>query len=198
MSRHPRQRRQGERPASGLTADVIVERAFQLVDELGADRFSMRLLARDLGVYPSAVAWHVGDRRCLCEMIDARWMRDVVPSPDGLTWIEWLQALAHAYRQAALAHPNVARLVASELANDAASFALPEAIVGQLGLGGLPAEELMHAYNAIVGATVGFVGMELGGEPLDESFAYLVDLLACGIERRTVSDRPADVTVGRG
>lgn len=160
MAANQGQRRQGERPAHVLTIERIVACAFQMVDEHGADRFSIRALARQLGVYPTTIYWHIGDRRRLMGLMNALWMQDVIPSPEGMSWTEWLRSVGHAYRRASQRHPNVARLIASELVNHPTAFGLPEAIVGRLELGGLPAEELVHAYNAMVGATVGFVGLE--------------------------------------
>jgi AcrR family transcriptional regulator len=229
---------QGRRPTHVITAERIVTRAFQLVDEHGHDRFSIRLLARELGVYPATIYWHVGDRRRLLGMIDALWMHNVMPSAEGMSWIDWLRAMAHAYRRASHDHPNIARLVASELVNDPTVFTLPEAIVAQLELGGFPPAEMVHAYNAMVGATIGFVDLEFARDPvrsdeerqqieadiraidparypalarhldtfadrafslrwtaaaqapLDESFAYLVDLIADGLQRRASSTDP--------
>lgn len=230
-------RSRGVRPAEPLTVDRIVEAAIDLIDRCGSDGFSVRSLAGDLDVYPSAVYWHVGDRRTLLGLVGAAWMRDAVPVPDGRPWAEWLRALGHGYRAAALDHPNVARAIAGELVNDPSTFGLPEAILSQLAVSGIPEDELVHAYNCMVGAIVGFVDLELARDParspaereatreavlavdaetyphlaaridvfadrafslrwtsgdespLDASFAYLVELLATGFERRADAGR---------
>lgn len=228
-------RRQGERPDDPLTLDRIVDVAARLLDERGPKAFSIRLLAGELGVYPAAIYWHVKDRSTLLAHIGAWWMRDAIPSPEGKHWGRWLREVGHGYRAAALAHPNVARAISGELVNDPATFGLPEAIVSQLLVSGLPRDELVHAYNAMVGATVGFVDLELAQEPwdspeerdaarravlamdpgtypslcsvldemadqafslrwttgserpLDASFAYLVELIAGGLEARATA-----------
>lgn len=224
-------RTQGTRPDDPLTADGIVATALRVVEEVGVDRFSIRLLARELGVYPSAVTWHVGDRDGLVAAMGSRWMTHILPRAGDGEWIDWLVELAHRYRQAAHEHPNVARLVARELVNGPLATVLPEAIVCQLERSGLPDDELVHAYNTMVGAVVGFVDLELARDPgcsppvtreqiedldrerypalarhldqfagrafslrwtgataaMDESFAYLVDLIVTGLTHRSTA-----------
>lgn len=225
-------RKQGERPAEPLTIERIVEATVDLLDRRGAKEFSIRALAGELDVYPAAIYWHVKDRNTLLGHVGAWWMRDALPDPTGKHWAQWLRELGHGYRAAALAHPNIARAISGELVNDPSTFGFPEAIVSQLVVSGLPREELVHAYNAMVGATVGFVDLELAqepwstpeqhdaarsavlemdaeaypvlstvvdefadcafslrwtsgaGRPLDDSFAYLVELIASGLEAR--------------
>jgi AcrR family transcriptional regulator len=154
-------RTQGTRPAQPLALDDIVATAMRLVDERGPDGFSIRLIARELSVYPTAIYWHVGDRRQLGSLMGAAWMRDVMPPATGQSWVRWLEEMSFAYRAAAHRHPNLARLIGRTLIDEPSAFELPEAIVVQLDRSGLPREEIVHAYNAMVGATVGFVDLEL-------------------------------------
>ncbi len=47
-----------------LTRDQVVAAALACLDRHGIEHFSLREVARDLGVYPTAVYWHVpGGRR---------------------------------------------------------------------------------------------------------------------------------------
>ena len=160
MSTAPPARKRGARAEIPITAEAIVEAAFRLIDERGHDGFSMRSLAGELGVFPATLYWHVGDRSQLLGLVEQRWVGEV-KTPDHLDdWREWLLELARRYRAAARRHPNVARLVSVERARNTESLTIPEAIVGQLdglGLG----DELVHAYNALMGAVRGFVVLEL-------------------------------------
>lgn len=153
-------RKRGVRAEIPITAEAIVEAAFRLIDERGNDGFSMRSLATELGVFPATLYWHVGDRSQLLGLVEQRWIADVI-APDHLDdWREWMLELARRYRAAAHLHPNVARLVSVERARNTDALTIPEAIVGQLAQLGL-GEELVHAYNALMGAVQGFVVLEL-------------------------------------
>ncbi|MCY7300731.1 MAG: TetR/AcrR family transcriptional regulator [Ilumatobacteraceae bacterium] len=153
-------RKRGARAEIPITAEAIVEAAFRLIDERGHDGFSMRSLATELGVFPATLYWHVGDRSQLLGLVEQRWISEVT-APDHLDdWHEWMLELARRYRAAAHRHPNVARLVSVERARNTESLVIPDAIVGRLDELGLGAD-MVHAYNALMGAVQGFVVLEL-------------------------------------
>ncbi len=153
-------RKRGARAEVPITAELIVDTAFRMIDERGADGFSMRAVATELGVFPATLYWHVGDKAQLLGLVELRWVQGIL-LPDELTdWRAWMHELARRYRAHARRHPNVARLVTVERARNVASLEIPDAIIGtlaQLGLG----DRLVHAYNALMGAVRGFVVLEL-------------------------------------
>ena len=55
--------------------------------------FSLRDVARSLGVYPSAVYWHVATRDDLLASVVEATMADVAPEPGKLSWQDWLREL---------------------------------------------------------------------------------------------------------
>ena len=198
-------RRRGARAEVPVTPEAIVDAAFRLIEERGFENFSMRSLATELGVFPTTLYWHVGDR-----------------GPQGL---------GRRYRHHAHAHPQGARLVSVERVRNVNALRIPDTVLGKLAGLGL-GDDLVHAYNALVGAVQGFVVMELARiaepdapssrvaeeeirsldpaqfphitehfdevadkalsvrwsdgtqRPLDESFEFLLDLLLDGIEAR--------------
>lgn len=157
-SRAPRRR--GARAEVPVTREAIIETAFRLIEERGFDSFSMRSLATELGVFPATLYWHVGDRAQLLGLVEEHWT-SMIELPDHLTdWREWMLELGRRYRSNAHAHPNVARLVSIERARNVNALRIPDALLGRvhsLGLG----TDMVHAYNALVGAAQGFVVMEL-------------------------------------
>lgn len=162
-------RKRGIRAEVPITADVIVDTAFRVIEERGHDGFSMRAVATELGVFPATLYWHVGDRAALLGLVEQRWVEQI-ELPDLDDWREWLHEVARRYRANAHAHPNVARLVSVERARNTDALTIPDAIVGRLSTLGL-GDELVHAYNALVGAVQGFVVLELAliAEPASPS-----------------------------
>ncbi len=154
-------RRQGAKREIPLTQDEIVTATFALIAEGGPDTFSMRSLATSLGVYPSALYWHVGSRSGLLGLVADVWLRDVVPNDSSSDWEGFVRSLASRYRNAALSQPNVARLLSHEIFRSGQSLRLPEAVIGQMLKAGLAVEEVIAAYNALTGAVVGFIDVEL-------------------------------------
>lgn len=168
MSATPPARRRGARADQPITREAIVDAAFRMIEDRGVDGFSMRSLSTELGVFPATVYWHVGDRASLLGLVQQRWL-DAVEVPDHLDdWREWMTELGRRYRRNAHRHPNIARLVTMERARNIESLRVPDAVVGKLAVLGF-GDDLVHAYNAILGAAQGFIAMELS--PINDASA---------------------------
>lgn len=153
-------RRRGVRAEVPITREAIVDAAFRMILDRGPEGFSMRALAAEMGVFPATLYWHVGDRAQLLGLVQQQWM-DYVEIPDELDdWREWMVELARRYRRNAHRYPNVARLVTVERARNMDALRVPDAVVGKLSAIGF-GDDLVHAYNTLLGAVQGFVVMEL-------------------------------------
>jgi AcrR family transcriptional regulator len=153
-------RRRGARAEVPITREAIVDTAFRLIEERGFDSFSMRSLATELGVFPTTLYWHVGDRSQLLGLVEEKWTLQIEVPEEVADWREWMFEVGRRYRRNAHAHPHVARLISVERARNVNSMRIPDLVLGRLSdldLG----DDLVHAYNALVGAVQGFVVMEL-------------------------------------
>ena len=100
----------------------VVEHALEVLDRHGLADLSMRRLAADLGVQPSALYWHFADKQALLAAVaDEVLRRGARPVPDG-SWVGRVTAFAHQLRDAMLAYRDGAELVAA-----AQAFGLGEA-----------------------------------------------------------------------
>ena len=153
-------RKRGARAETPITAESIVDTAFRMIDERGHEAFSMRAVATELGVFPATLYWHVGDRAQLLGLVELQWVNGIEMPEASDDWRTWMLELARRYRAHARRHPNVARLVSVERARNVESLAIPDAIIGTLSTLGL-GDDIVHAYNALMGAVRGFVVLEL-------------------------------------
>lgn len=160
MTARQQTRRRGERAEVPVTREAIVDAAFRLIEERGFERFSMRSLANELGVFPATLYWHVGDRGQLLGLVEEKWTQQIALPTDVSDWREWMLELGRRYRRNAHAHPQVARLISVERVRNINSMRIPDLVLGKLAELGL-GDQLVHAYNAVVGAVQGFVVMEL-------------------------------------
>jgi AcrR family transcriptional regulator len=143
-----------------VTREAIIDAAFTLIEQRGYESFSMRSLANELGVFPATLYWHVGDRSQLLGFVEEKWTL-LVELPDELTaWRDWLKELGRRYRRNAHRYPQVARLLSVERVRNINSLRIPDAVLGKLAAIGL-GPDMVHAYNALVGAVQGFVVVEL-------------------------------------
>lgn len=153
-------RTQGVRPEHPVTVQQIVAAAIAIIDAGGVEGVSMRAVAERLGVTKTAINWHVPTRQRLLELVGSAWLAAVVPPPVKGDWTVWLRALAHAYRQAAHRQPKLAALAVLGLGSGQA-LTIPNALLERLEECGLPPAERVDAYNMVLGATIGFVHLEL-------------------------------------
>ncbi len=164
-----RVRRRAPPVAVGLTREAIVAAALEEIDRSGLEAFSLRALARTLGVKPNTIAWHVGSRDVLFADVVALLMADVAPPRDGtLPWQGWVRALFERYRAVIRRHPNASALVgAGIVSNVRADFAFVEAILATLAEAGFPDTIIGDAYCAVQAAMIGFTTQEFSRMPDD-------------------------------
>ncbi|MCA0938774.1 TetR/AcrR family transcriptional regulator [Salipiger pacificus] len=165
----------GRAAAIGLTRAQIVEAAIAQIDARGLSAFSLRELARGLGVSPAVIYWHVGgSKEDLFAAIAATITGGLVAAQDPhAPWTERLSQVFHAYRAAVHRHPNISPLLGAQMkSNGNSSLDWIETVLRALADGGFQGTALRDAFNALIGGLCGFVTMELAPAPLSEDGAW--------------------------
>ena len=158
-----------EQPAS-LSKQQILRVALQVVDEHGLSALSIRRIADVLGVYPTAVTWHVGTKSMLLEATAALLFDDLeLPDDRAMAWDEWLYETAHRWRNQLQRHPNLAPLIGNQLTVSPPALPFVERILRVLTDAGLRDQRLLHSYNAFIGCLIGWVSLELSSSASPQS-----------------------------
>ncbi len=167
-----------EEPAApALSAERIVEAALAQIGERGLERFSLRDVARALGVYPTAVYWYFRSRNELLAAVCAHAQRDIVPPPRQGDWQTWLGELFRRYRQAMRRQPHLAQLVGAQmLSNASLDLTLVDSILHMLQQAGCADEHIVDLYNTVVAALCGFATLELAPLPAEDPEGWAADL----------------------
>ena len=96
-----------------LDSETILEAALALLDEVGMDKLSTRLLAERLGVQQPALYWHFKNKRALLDAMSGAILRRAherrLPL-EGESWEDFLRENARSFRRALLARRDGARL----------------------------------------------------------------------------------------
>jgi len=93
-------------PRQALDRDRLIETALRLVDQRGLEKLTFSSLARELGVTPPALYWHVRNRdELLAAMVDHAFADLHPPAPVGATWQEDARELYGWFRERLLAQP---------------------------------------------------------------------------------------------
>lgn len=175
----------------GLTRARILDEAVAFIDEQSVAALSMRKLGHRLGVEAMSLYRYVEGREDLLDGIVQQITRRLEEDPElrlaeGDGWQHYLQRLAHAVREVALAHPKAFPLVATRhpaapwLRPPLRSLAVVEAFLDALKSRGFSDEAAVQAYRAFSSFLLGHLLLEAssrGGvtapaeEPLAEATA---------------------------
>ena len=162
---------------SGLSKERIVAAAIEQIDRNGLMGFSLRDVARSLGVYPSAVYWHVATRDDLLASVVEATMADVAPEPGDLSWQDWLRQLFSRCREVIRRHPNVAPLLGGHLvANASLSPGMIDRILTVLVTAGFKEDRIVDMYNVVIATMVGFSTLEFAAMPTDDPAGWAAQL----------------------
>jgi TetR/AcrR family transcriptional regulator, tetracycline repressor protein len=156
----------GQPLAVGLTRERIISEALAVIDADGVEAVSFRLLARRLGVNPTAVVWHVGTHEQLLSHVVASTLQVRPPERTNATWQERIALLADMIRSELHRHPNLAKLVGTQLTTNAVTHLDTfEFLLAALVDSGLDDDEVLCRFDALLGSIVGFVVLELSTAP---------------------------------
>ncbi|MCW2768965.1 MAG: TetR family transcriptional regulator [Aeromicrobium sp.] len=92
----------------------IVERAVGILDQYGLPDLSMRRIAGELGLQPSALYHHFANKQELLAVVaDELLERGARPAAETVSWDQQVVALSHELREAMLAYRDGAELIAT-------------------------------------------------------------------------------------
>jgi AcrR family transcriptional regulator len=144
----------------GLTREKVLEAAVALVDARGLGALSMRRLGEALGVEAMSLYRYVSGKEDLLDGVHEVVVRRMHLAPASGDWRERLGALARAFREVLLAHPNAVPLFATRPAVAPGSLAHADAALGLLREAGFQPRDELAALHALIGYVVGMIMAE--------------------------------------
>jgi AcrR family transcriptional regulator len=154
--------RAGRVPRNTLSRDRIVEAAIALLDADGLDALTMPTLAKRLGVGTMSLYRHVADKDDLVNAIAAQVLSGVaVPEGDPDDWEGRVVGYLRNLREAALAHPALARILAQRGLTVAPVFEQLEAVHAVLRAAGFSNLGAVRTFYALLTYVFGFLVWEL-------------------------------------
>ena len=174
----PSQPRRGRPPRS---FERIVEAASELVDEVGTNTFSMRLLAERLSTSTATLYRHFGGKDELMVFVVDQLFAGVGATgrPTGdrpATWQDAARRASLGLRRLLSVHPNVLPLLVAQVPIGPHGLAARERMVAALVASGFSPRLAARAYTTIAHYVVGFaVQQHAPGAPGPEDAATLGD-----------------------
>lgn len=152
-----------DRDRSPLTRSRIAAAAVRLLNEAGEAGFTMRDLARGLGVDPMAIYHHLPNKAAVILAATEHVLAEC-PLPDrGLPWREQVRRLCRSLRELARCHPGVFPHVCVRQEFVESDFVIQEVLLDAISSAGLNDQQTVYAASALVGYTAGFALEELTG-----------------------------------
>ena len=144
-----------------MTRDRIVAAARAIVETGGLDALSMRKVAAEVGLAPTAIYWHVGSREDLLNAVLDEMIAELPPiAARGRTAQKRLASVARSLRDQVRA-TTLTQQLAAELGR-AAELSFPAQIVlaRELQAAGLKGEDAAMAARAVLFVVGGFILLE--------------------------------------
>lgn len=174
----------------GLSKDMVIRAAAELIEENGRADFSMRLLAEKLGVKTASLYNHVDNIESLlaevCRYAVKLQESEEMLAVEGQHGENAVRTLADTYRSFAKKHAELYWLIMDMASrNDCLLYdiavSLSDPVKAVLGGFRLPEKEVINYLRFFRGIVHGFVSQEKEGffshdpTPVDDSFHFAVD-----------------------
>jgi len=193
-----------------LERPMVVQKALQLLNEVGLDGLTTRRLADALGVQGPALYWHFKNKQELIDEMARALLADAYgPIREGQDWTEWLTAGARRLRRTMLSYRDSAQLIAGYRPTGPHGRMDPENFFGPLSAAGFPWPDAAWAAITMAQFTFGFTMDEqaaLGRGPPppekrlnpDEGFEFGIRTILTGLKAQLAAHakEPAPTILG--
>lgn len=157
-----------KREAPRLDRARVVDTALRLLNEVGLEGLSLRLIARELDVKAPALYWHFQNKRELLDEMATEMYRRMTdgreepPGAAGMTWRERTMAVARGLRSSLLAYRDGAKVFTGTRLTGTEHGAGMEASLRALTDSGFTLEQAIRATATVFTFVLGFVAEEQG------------------------------------
>lgn len=141
-----------------LDRETVVRTALRLLDEVGLEKLTLRLIAGELGVKAPALYWHFASKKELLDAMATTVIADAVRTDEvwaDRPWSEFLHDYAQGLRSALLRYRDGAKMVPGTYLTDASMFSVMERALGVLTAAGFDAPTAGLALGTVYNYTVG-------------------------------------------
>ncbi len=147
----------------GISPNEVLRASIALMEEEGADGFSVRKLANTFGCDPMAVLYHfkskVGLERAMADALNA----ELKPVDPAAPWRQRLTDLAHQYRALALRYPQTFPLLTRFWVTGPSDYTHAEMVYQALDDAGLNDRQIVDICCGWYASVLGLATAEVGG-----------------------------------
>jgi TetR/AcrR family transcriptional regulator, tetracycline repressor protein len=144
-----------------VNRDMVTRAGLKLLNEVGLERLTLRLLARQLNVQAAALYWHFKSKEELIDemasMVLAEGASQLVPANDSGDWSVWAAAFGMGLRKTLLAYRDGARMVSGTRLTNAEYIRTAELVAARLVESGFTVRQTVVVLSTVYNYTLSFV-----------------------------------------
>ena len=144
-----------------LDRQLVVQQAFEVLNECGLEGLTLRRLAARLRVQAPALYWHFKSKQDLLDEMGTQVLRDSMRRSASITaiasWQDWAAANYQLLRQTLLQYRDGAKMFSGTYLTDTELFGPMEESLRRLSAAGFTLRQAVVGLGALYSYTVGFV-----------------------------------------
>jgi AcrR family transcriptional regulator len=163
-----------------LDRQIILHRAFLILNESGPESLTLRRLAKGLGVQAPAIYWYFKSKQELLDEMGTQVLREAIAEVpehrDLQNWRDWAMVFGSGLRRTLLRYREGARIFSGTYLTDTTVFDAMEANLRILTGAGFSMRDAVAGMSTLYCYTIGFVIEEQAVQPVSEQADPRYDL----------------------
>lgn len=144
-----------------MNRDIVTQAGLQLLNEVGLEKLTLRLLASELGIQAATLYWHFKSKEELIDEMATLVLADgashLLPAKDSADWSVWATSFGLGLRKTLLAYRDGARMVAGTRLTNTEYMKTAERIGAKLVASGFAVRQTVVLLSTIYDYTLSFV-----------------------------------------
>jgi len=140
---------------------IVTRAGLKLLNEVGLEQLTLRLLGRELQIQAATVYWHFKSKEELIDematMVLAEGVRNLLPARESPDWSVWAASFGTGLRKTLLAHRDGARMVAGTRLTNTEYMKTVERIAARLVESEFTLRQVVVLLSTIYNYTLSFV-----------------------------------------
>lgn len=144
-----------------VNRDMVARAGLKLLNEVGLEQLTLRLLAKELNIQAPTVYWHFKSKEELIDemttMVLAKTTPNIIPVRKQSEWTTWVVAFGDGLRKTLLRHRDGARMVAGTRLTNREYMKTAEVVGSQLVAAGFTVRQTVVLLSTVYNYTLSFV-----------------------------------------
>jgi TetR/AcrR family transcriptional regulator, tetracycline repressor protein len=147
-----------------INREMVIRAGLKLLNEVGLERLTLRLLAHELRIQAATLYWHFSSKEELIDAMATTVLADgaeqLIPVKESVDWKQWAAAFGMGLRKTLLAYRDGARMVGGTRLTNTEFMKTAERIAARLIASGFTARQAVILLSTIYNYTLSFVTEE--------------------------------------